>query len=225
MTQSFPENLRKDFAAFKKLRTPAKIQDFVNGLAFNFERPDEDTLRSPQEVLRARKAHCLEGAMFAAAALWYHGHPPLLLHLRTAKRKPAKDWDHAMALFKMRGQWGAISKTNHAVLRYREPVYRSVRELAMSYFHEYFLDTGLKTLREYSTPFDLRRFDGGGAWLTSPHDLWDVEIALDRARHYPVLTRSAIKNLRLADPVERNAGKIVEQKKRYAKSNTRRREK
>ena len=214
MPRPFPKKLRKEFAIFKKLNTPAKIQDFVNTLPFNFERPGEDTLRSPHEVLRAGKAHCIEGAMLAVAALWYHGHPPLLLDLRTTKRKPMKDWDHVVALFEVRGRWGAISKTNHAVLRYREPIYRDVRELAMSYFHEYFLDSGLKTLREYSVPFDLCRFGDGTAWLAAIDDLWDVEAALDASRHYSVLTPAAIKNLRLADPVERKAGKITEQKRR-----------
>jgi hypothetical protein len=212
MPRPFPKNLRKEFAIFKKLDTPAKIQDFVDALAFNFEKPGKDTLRSPCEVLRVRKAHCIEGALLAAAALWYHGHPPFLLDLRTTKRKPAKDWDHVVALFKIHGRWGAISKTNHAVLRYREPVYRDVRELAMSYFHEYFLDTGKKTMRDRSAPFDLRRF--GDEWLTASDDFWPAEIELDAARHYPVLTSFAIKNLRLADPVERDAGKIVERKRK-----------
>ena len=133
---------------FKKHSTPAKIQDYINSIPINYEKSGE-TCMSPRLVLEKRLAHCMEGAMLAAAILEYHGHKPLVMDLRTIK---PHDNDHVVALFKERGKWGAISKTNHAVLRYREPVYLTVRELAMSYFHEYFLDNGLKTLREYSVP-------------------------------------------------------------------------
>src|ERR1700733_9427348 len=126
----------------KKLSTPAKIQDFLNSLPFNFEKKGE-TCRSPKASIEADTAHCFEGALIAAAALSLRGQKPLLLDLKAS----GKDMDHVVALFKRDGKWGAISKTNHAVLRYREPVYASVRELAMSYFHEYFLPSGVKTLR------------------------------------------------------------------------------
>ena len=190
---------------FKKLNTPAKIQDFLNSISYNFEEGME-TCRSPREVLKVKCAHCLEGAYFAAAVLWYHGEKPLLLDLRSTQH----DLDHVVALFKNDGYWGAISKTNHAVLRYREPIYKTLRELVLSYFHEYFLNTtGVKTLREYSKPFDLRKF--GNEWITTDEDLWEIGALLDDAPHFPVLPPGMKTNmLRKADQVEIEAGKLTQ---------------
>ena len=138
-------------AVFKKLDSPNKIQDFLDSLPINFELKGE-TYMSPRRVLRTKTAHCFEGALVAAAALAYHGKKPLLLDLRTS----ADDEDHVVTLYRENGYWGAISKTNHPVLRYRDGVYKTPRELVMSYFHEYFMSkNGKKTLREYSNPFDL----------------------------------------------------------------------
>src|SRR5690606_22648808 len=142
--------MKKDFGftkdelkIIKKLNTPSKIQDFLNSLEINIEE-DGDTSYSPRTVLKKRKAHCVEGAVLAAAILRFHGQKPLILDLETSN----DDFDHVIALFNKNGYWGAISKTNHAVLRYREPVYKTIRELVMSYFHEYFLNkNGKKTLR------------------------------------------------------------------------------
>ena len=209
MVRKFPKALRGEFAVFRPLATPAKIQDFIDVIPMNFERGGI-TSRSPRAALARNEAQCMEGAMIAAAALWYHGEPPLLLDLRTTKHRPRNDVDHVVALFRRNGRWGAISKTNHAVLRYREPVYRDVRELAMSYFHEYFLDNGQKTLREYSAPFDVRRC--GDAWLTARNHLWDINNALDDSRHFSILPQRMAMELRLADPVERMAGKVIQWK-------------
>ncbi|HET8948175.1 MAG TPA: hypothetical protein VFQ07_14450, partial [Candidatus Polarisedimenticolia bacterium] len=121
---------------FRRLRTPAAIQDYLDRIPTNFETHGQ-TCRSPRGVVRAGVAHCLEAALLAAAAFWFHGRPPLLLDLKARR----DDFDHVVAPFLERGRWGAISKTNHAVLRWRDPVYASVRELAMSYFHEYFKDS------------------------------------------------------------------------------------
>ncbi len=195
-----------ELTVFKQLSTPAKIQDFLNELPFNFEKRG-DTCISPCRVLEHKKAHCLEGALFAAAVLWFHGEKPLLLDLKSTN----KDFDHVVALFKHDRYWGAISKTNHAVLRYREPVYKTIRELALSYFHEYFLDDGTKTLRSYSKPFNLKKF--GKQWVTAETNLWDIGGALDDSPHLPILSESAIQNLRKADRVEIEAGKIVEYRK------------
>jgi hypothetical protein len=211
MSRLFPKNLRKEFAVLKKLNTPAKVQDFVNAIPFNFEK-QEETCRTPLMVLKCRMAHCMEGAMLAAAAFWYHGAPPLLLDLKSTKKKHMKDDDHVVALFKYKNRWGAVSKTNHGVLRYREPVYKSVRELALSYFHEYFLDTGQKTLRSYSTPFDLSRFHN--RWLTEERDQWDMAYKLDVSRHFQIFSGGTAPNLRRADPVEIEAGKMVEWRRR-----------
>jgi len=201
----------KELAVLRKLRTPAAIQDFLNRMSFNFEEGGE-TYRSPVMVLKAKKAHCMEGAMLAATALWLHGQPPLLLDLKTTQ----KDVDHVVALFKEGVRWGAISKTNHAVLRYRDPVYRDPRELAMSYFNEYFLDSGVKTMRSYSAPFDILRCRAAHSdeWLTSRDDLAGIAEALDFSPHFQILKKGVDRNLRLADQSEIEAGKIVEYKRK-----------
>ena len=192
-----------EFAVLKALSTPRKIQDFLNTIPNNPERPVE-TCTSPLVTLRRNKAHCMEGALLAALALWMHGHPPLILDLKSSRN----DVDHLVALFRKGGYWGGISKTNHAVLRYREPIYRDVRELAVSFFHEYFLHNGRKTLRSYSRPYDLRRWRGD--WITSPDDLWGLQNALDDSPHIKLVTRRQIAGLRTADQIERRAGKLVE---------------
>ncbi|MEK7077182.1 MAG: hypothetical protein AAB967_03045 [Patescibacteria group bacterium] len=191
----------------RRLDTPKKVQDFLDTLPINFEKKGE-TCMSPRMVLRERKAHCMEGAMCAASAFWLHGERPLLLDLKTAD----PDVDHVVAPFRAHGCWGAVSKTNHAVLRYREPVYKTIRELALSYFHEYFLDNGKKTMRSFSRPFDLRKFRRRG-WTTSEKDLWYISDALDESPHEQILSRAAQKGLRRADPVEIKAGKLTEWKK------------
>ncbi|MGD1003299.1 MAG: hypothetical protein ABR884_01860 [Minisyncoccia bacterium] len=211
--RAFPKSVIKEFpdefSIFKKLQSTAAIQDFVNGLEMNFT-GRRHTYASPLVVLETGKAHCMEGAMLAAAALWHLGYPPLLLDLKTT----AHDDDHVVALFKESGRWGAISKTNHAVLRYRDPVYRDPRELAMSYFNEYFLDSGVKTMRGYSAPFDLLqcRAAHGDEWLTSRGDLSAIAEALDFSRHFEIFKKGAAPRLRRADRIEIEAGKIVEWK-------------
>lgn len=203
-------NLEK---ALKKLNTPGKIQDFLNTLKFNFEKKGE-TCMSPKRVLETKTAHCFEGALFAAAALEAHGHKPLLLDLKAS----GKDMDHVVALFQRGKYWGAISKTNHAVLRYREPIYISVRELAMSYFHEYFLSNGTKTLKSFSKPFDLSKqphFVKASRgkhldWKTSDKDLFALTRALDKSPHINIVPKGL--KLRKADRIEIKAGEIVEYK-------------
>jgi hypothetical protein len=198
----------RERTAFKRLATPRKIQDFLVSLPINFEE-NGDTLFSPRMVLERGKAHCFEGALFAAAALWFHREKPLLLDLKTTD----DDESHVVALFKggsAPALWGAISHTNHAVLRYREPIYRSVRDLALSYFHEYFLNkNGSKTLRRYSLPFDLSRIRRG-EWVTAEKDVWYIDALLDKSPHRSMLTPAMIRSLRPADPIERKAGEIVQ---------------
>ena len=142
----------REHRLFARLDTPQKIQTFLDRLPVNFSL-NGDTAMSPRRVLQTRMAHCSEGAVFAAAALAYHGRPPLLMDIRALP----SDQDHIITLFRERGLWGAISKTNHAVLRWRDPIYRSVRELAMSYAHEYCLDGGKKSMLSYSKPFSLKQ--------------------------------------------------------------------
>ena len=201
-----PNFTKKEIILIKKLNTPAKVQDFLNSLQFNFERAGE-TLKSPLFALRLRRAHCLEGALLGAYILSLQGFKPYVMHLKTTK----EDYDHVIAPFKIRGFWGALSKTNHAVLRYREPVYKNIRELVMSYFHEYFLNNGAKTLRQYSKLLNLNTFQPD--WMLQPKDLWQIDKKLDKIKHYNILPPKAFKNLRKADKVEIKAGKIIEYKK------------
>ncbi len=205
--RTFSTSNFKEFLVFKKLNSPAKIQNFLNRVPINFEYHGE-TLHSPLMVLHNNQAHCFEGALLAAAIFWYHGQPPLLLDLETTPN----DESHVVALFKQNGYWGAVSKTNHATLRFRDPIYKTIRELALSYFNEYFKDNGKKTLRRYSVPINLLRF--GSDWLTSEKDLWHIDEALNNIPHFPLINKKMVNQLRLADPIEIKAGKLVEWKKR-----------
>lgn len=183
----------------KPLSTPGKIQDFLDALPINHEKQG-DTVQSPRVTLRVGRAHCIEGALVAALALWIHGEEPLLMDLKT---KPSDD-DHVIALFRRNGYYGAISKTNHSVLRYRDPLYRTPRELALSYFHEYFLiKTGQKTLVSYSKPFRLKSF--GTEWVTEEDQLWEIATALDISPHYPLVPKENRRLLRNATAAEQEA--------------------
>jgi hypothetical protein len=186
----------------KELRTPQRIQEFIVGIRANFEE-EGDTLRSVRGVLKQRKAHCIEAAFTAACALWLAGEPPLVMDL-VAK----DDSDHVIALFKRGGCWGAISKSNHVWLRWRDPVYRTPRELAMSYFHEY-TNEGRKSLRTYSMPIDLRRFPTD-MWVTNPDDCWEVGAALCDVRHYNLITPAQARTLVWRDATEMRADDIVQ---------------
>lgn len=185
-----------EFRTLARLDSPRKIQDFLSyEVRQNFE-PDGDTVLSVREVLRQRRAHCIEGAMVAACALWIHGEPPLLAHMGAVN-----DYDHVIALFRRGHCWGAISKTNAPPLRYRDPVYRSLRELMMSYLHEYSNRRREKTLRNYSVAFDLRRMDPA-LWVTNGKDCWEVDEALGEIRHYDLVTPRQVKLLRTRDRFE-----------------------
>ncbi len=194
-----------ELRALAKLRTPRAVQDFLDTLPINHERKVE-TCSSPLVTLRRGSAHCLEGALVAALALWMNGHRPLLMDLKTTR----DDIDHIVALFRDGRFWGGITKTNHSVLRYREPIFRDPRELAVSYFHEYSLPDGRKTLRSYSAPFDLRSYSGD--WIMSEDPLWDLERQIDDSRHIRILNRGQVARLRRADEIEIRAGKITEWK-------------
>ena len=199
MTNGFtPADLR----VFRRLRTPGAIQHFLDcGLAYNRE-PDGPTCRSPRRVLRERTAHCMEGALFGAAALRMLGHPPLLLDLEAVR-----DDDHVLAIFRSRGLWGAVAKSNYSGLRYREPVYRSLRELAMSYFEHYCNLRREKTLRRYSRPVNLRRFDSRD-WMTAEEDVWMVPEYLCGIAHTPLLPRAVEARLGRVDERLFAAGKL-----------------
>ena len=192
----------EEILVLKKLDSPSKIQDFLETLEPNFEFFG-DRCMSPRQVLREKKAHCVEGAMIAALALRLQGFKPLVVDLTSNK----KDYDHVIAIFKKNGFWGAISKSNHAHMRYRDPIYKTIRELVISYFNEYFLNTGEKTLRSYTNPINLARFDRRG-WMTSEEDVWYVPEYLVDVKHIQLLDRKQIKTLRKVDPIEVAAGKL-----------------
>ena len=193
-----------EFTILKRLSTPQKIQAFLNAIPSNHELGGE-TILSVREVLRQRRAHCIEGAFVAACALWICGEPPLVLHLDC----DTSDVPHVITLFRYDGNWGAVSKTNGAVLRYRDPVYRSLRELALSYFHEYCNKRGHKTLRSYSAAFDLRRIDPE-QWVTRGNACQEVNDRLAALRHYPLISRRQEKVLTRRDAFEREVGKNLQ---------------
>jgi len=192
----------EELKLFKSLNTPRKIQDFIDTLTINFEK-EGDTCFSPRKVLKENKCHCIEAAILAALILRVNGFPPLIVDLTASK----DDFDHVIAVFEINGKWGAISKTNHANLRYREPIYDSIRELVMSYFHEYIDDKGRKTLRSYSEPVDLSMFDHE-EWVTSEEDVWSIANYLVEVEHFPILNRKQIANLRSVDKIELRTNKI-----------------
>lgn len=194
---------KKELVILKKLSTPQKIQDFLDAMPLNWEKTGE-TYMSPRRVLRENKAHCLEGAMLAGIALWLQGKKPLLLDLKTIDGD-----DHVVALFKQAGRWGAISKTNHASLRYRDPVYKTVRELAMSYFNEYYsAENGRRTLRSYSRPFDLKKL--GIGWIIAEEELFNIAEMIDDSPHYPLFLAKNARFLRQPHPIELKADELIE---------------
>lgn len=203
---------KSELKILKKLSTPIKIQDFLDSMPVNWEKKGE-TYMSPRRSLKAKKMHCFEGALLAALALWVHGEKPLLMDFQNKG-----DEDHVIALYQRNGYWGAISKTNHSTLRYRDPVYKTPRELAMSYFHEYWRQKdGKKTLVAFSTkPFDLRKH--GKKWVTAEEELFDMVDKLDSAPHTQVLPKKNKKFLRRADKMEKRAGSIIEWKKTHPRT-------
>lgn len=189
---------------FARLDTPQKIQDFLDRLPANFSL-EGDTAMSPRRVLNAQMAHCAEAAIFAAAVLAYHGRPPLLMDIRALP----SDQDHIIALFQERGLWGAISKTNHAILRWRDPIYLSARELAMTYAHEYCLPGGKKSMLSFSKPFSLGRF-APKSWVIALEDLDWLLVELDTSPHLPIAPRHAMLKRRRSSRVEILSQEVVE---------------
>lgn len=183
-------------SALAAMNTPWKIQQFLDSIPYN---SDHET-RSPRRVLRDRKAHCFEGALFAAAALRFHGHPPILLDLRAHN-----DDDHVIAIYRVRGHIGALAKSNFSGIRFREAIHRTFRELALSYFDQYFNTVGERSLRSYSRAFDLSVLDCRG-WMTSEEDVSYVGDCLDRLRHYPLLDDGMVCGLSPVDERLYNAG-------------------
>lgn len=170
---------KREFRLLRRLKTPEKIQKYLDNLPYNKEKEGE-TCRSPRRVIRDQTAHCFEGALFAAAALRVNGYPPLILDLESVR-----DDDHVIAVFREKGLWGAIAKSNYSGLQYRSPVYRTPRELVMSYFDHYYNLVGEKTLRAYSRPINLAQFDRIN-WMTAEEDLWAIPEYLLVISHTPI---------------------------------------
>jgi hypothetical protein len=186
----------QDLRILRSLKTPAHIQKFLDDLTYH----QGNTAWSPQRVLRTRKGHCLEGALLAVTALRIHGHPPLLMDLEAVH-----DDDHVIALYRENGLWGSISKSNFAGLRFRVPVYRTLRELALSYVEHYYNLRGERTLRTYSQSVNLMRFEDQD-WMTSEKNVWFIAEALVTAKHYKLFPGKVARTLPSLDRRSFEAG-------------------
>jgi hypothetical protein len=188
---------KNELRVFLRVDSPNKIQSFLDALPYS----TGDRYRCPRSVLRDREGDCFDGALFAAAALRRIGHPPLILNLLPN----ARDDDHVVALYKRDGCWGAVAKSNFAGLRFREPIYRTLRELVMSYFELYYNVMGEKTLRSYTVPLNLQAFDHLN-WMASDEHLEVIARRLDKIRRIPLVTRRMAARLSLVDKRSYKAG-------------------
>jgi hypothetical protein len=193
----------REVGRLRALKTPERIQRFLDDLDYDVAGRH---CRSPRRVLREGAVQCMDGALFGAAALRLQGHPPLLLDLEADR-----DDDHVLAIYRHRGGWGAVARSNFSGLRYREPVFRTVRDLALSYLESYFNLRREKTLRRHSDPVDLTRFDGRG-WMTSEDDLWDIPEYLVGVRHHRLLTPAQTRALATVDRRMFGAGLVGRQR-------------
>jgi hypothetical protein len=189
-------------ARLRRLTPPWRIQERLDAMDYDVEGAG---CRSPRRVLRERRVQCMDGALFAAAALRLQGHRPLLLDLEAVQ-----DVDHVLAVFRVGKGWGAIGRSNYSGLRYREPIHRTLRELALSYFESYFNLRREKTLRRYSVPVDLSRFDRRH-WMTAEDDLWDIPEYLVGVRHFPLVTAAEVRRLTTVDARMFKAGLVGRQ--------------
>jgi hypothetical protein len=189
---------RSELAVLRRLTGPVRIQAFLDTVPYSAD----PIYRCPRSVLRDRRAHCYDGALFAAAALRRLGHPPLLVDMRAVR-----DDDHIIAIFRRDGLIGAVAKSNYVGLRYREPVFRTLRELVLSYFEDFFNPNREKTLRSYSAPLDLSRFDEL-SWETSDDSLDVIAARLDAVRHFPLLGKSQVASLARVDERSYRAGML-----------------
>src|SRR5436305_1680018 len=196
MTDSHESFSRAELRKLRSLKDPHGIQKFLNAQPYHLA----DTAWSPRRVLRENTSHCFEGALFAAAALRVNGYPPLIIDLEAEH-----DTDHVIAVYKQRGHWGAIANSNYTGCRYREPVYRTLRELVMSYFDVYFNQRGERTLRTFSNPVNLARFDRMN-WMTTDRPLWFIAEYLFTIRHFGMLQAGMAKRLYRLDQRSVRAG-------------------
>ncbi len=195
-----------ELRTLRSLNTPAKIQLYLDKIPYHLA----DTAWSPRLVLRHKTAHCLEGAIFAAAALRVNGYPPLILDLEAIN-----DTDHVVAVFRQNGGWGAIASSNYPGCRYRAPIHRTLRELAISYFNDYFNKRRERTMRTYSRPVNLKRFDKKD-WMTSENPIWYIAEHLVVIPHSQLLTAKMIKSLTRIDERSYLAGTLGRRSKPQA---------
>ena len=188
---------KPEHGEWTRLTSPRKVQDFLDGIRYS----NESDYRSPLRVLRERVAHCFDGALFGAAAMRRLGHPPLIVNMLANDQ----DDDHMLALYRHHGHWGSVAKSNFAGLRFREPVYRTLRELVMSYFEEFYNVDQKKTLRSCTVPLNLKAFDKFN-WMTSDGPLERIGERLDEIRKVRLLTRRMIATLSLVDERSYRAG-------------------
>jgi hypothetical protein len=170
-----------------RLNSPAKIQSFLDRLTYN----SGNHVRCPRNVLRDGVAHCFEGAVFAAAMLRQLGQRPLIVNLFP---EPGLDDEHVIAVYRLNQGWGALAKSGYLGLRFREPVYRSLRELVMSYFEQYFNLTRQKSLRSYARPLNLAGLDRYD-WLIRDEAMEIIHARLDSLQPIPLLTSPMIETL------------------------------
>lgn len=192
---------RREIRELSRLSTPERVQRFLDELAYNYD-TDPHTCFSPRLVLRHRRAHCMEGALLAAAAFRLASRPPLIVDLAAVR-----DDDHVLAVFREGRAWGAVAKSSYSGLRFRDPVYRTLRELVMSYFPHYYNPEGEKTLRSYSRPVNLARFDTLG-WMASEEDVWYIPEYLVQVPHIRLLTPAQVRRLGPMDGLLYQAGMV-----------------
>lgn len=185
-----------------QLATPEKIQKHLDSIDYDLGKKG-DFRRSPRAVMKDKKADCFEGALLAAAALRFHGYPPMVVDLAAVR-----DDDHVLAVFKRFGHWGAVAKSKYTGLGYREPIHKSIRELALSYFEDYFNLAGGKTLRRYSGPVNLMMFDHVH-WMTTEKSVLFIAEHLVKVRHMSLLTRGMIRNLGRVTRIQKEAGELA----------------
>lgn len=194
----------RELGKLRSLKNPHGIQRFLDNMPYHVA----NTAWSPRRVLLENTSHCFEGAILAAAALRCNGYPPLILDLEAEK-----DTDHVIAIYREDGHWGAVAKSNYTGCRYREPVYRSLRELALSYFDVYFNLRGERSLRTFSRPVNLARFDRQG-WMTTAKPIWFIAEYLFDVHHYKLLSEKMVKKLHRLDDRSFRAGCLGRAEKR-----------
>jgi len=199
-----PENLfgcelsRKDSKLISRLRSPFEIQVFLDSIPYS----EDSSYKCPLSVLRRREAHCFDGALFAAAALRRLGYRPLIVYMLAVR-----DDDHLLAVYRRGKFWGAVAKSNFVGLRFREPVYRTIRELVMSYFEVFWNLNREKSLRAYTSPLNLARFDAQD-WMIQDGPLELISDHLDYVRTIRLLTPAMISRLTRVDLRSFRAGSV-----------------